>query len=113
MMLHKTGYDGTCPRCGEPINADEISDVESGPCNHCRFMDKDEIRRKRALARDFMSPRKPFRSGALSRDDASFLQWIHDRLENVHGENRDYDYMHKLRSIIAAMPEGQITPNTE
>jgi hypothetical protein len=32
--------------------------------------------------------------------DKEFLQWIHDRLKNVHKENEDYDYMHRLRKII-------------
>lgn len=33
-------------------------------------------------------------------DDSTFLQWVHDRLVHVHGENELYDYMHRLRSII-------------
>lgn len=32
--------------------------------------------------------------------DSEFLQWVHDRLEYVHGENHNYDYMHRLRAII-------------
>ena len=32
--------------------------------------------------------------------DKQFLIFIHDRLEKVHGENRNIDYMHKLRAII-------------
>lgn len=28
-----------------------------------------------------------------------FLDWMADRLEHVHGENRLYDYMHHLRNI--------------
>jgi len=43
--------------------------------------------------------------------DVDFLIWIHERLENVHGENPYTDYMNKLRSIIAAMPQNQYTPN--
>ena len=43
--------------------------------------------------------------------DAEFLQWIHDRLEFQHDENRNLDYMHKLRAIIKATPKEQITPN--
>jgi hypothetical protein len=47
-----------------------------------------------------------------SRDsDKSFLQWIHDRLRFVHAENENYDYMHKLRAIIAAMSGNESTPN--
>lgn len=43
--------------------------------------------------------------------DKEFLQWIHDRLANVHDENPAVDYMWKLRAIIEATPEGRITPN--
>jgi hypothetical protein len=32
--------------------------------------------------------------------DSEFLQWIHDRLHFVHGENELYDYMWRLREII-------------
>lgn len=32
--------------------------------------------------------------------DSQFLQWIHDRLKNVHGEDEHYDYMHRLRDVI-------------
>lgn len=28
------------------------------------------------------------------------LEWIYDRLVNVHGEREEYDYMIKLREII-------------
>lgn len=45
--------------------------------------------------------------------DKQFLQWVHDRLKNVHGENENVDYMHKLRAIIHATPINQITPNIE
>ena len=43
--------------------------------------------------------------------DKEFLQWIHDRLEHVHGENPLYDYMHKLRAIIHLTPPDKETPN--
>lgn len=39
----------------------------------------------------------------MSKADKEFLQWIHDRMHLVHGENESYDYMHKLRSIIASI----------
>ncbi len=42
--------------------------------------------------------------------DRDFLMWIHERLVNVHGENERYDYMHKLRSVIYAIPKDQDTP---
>lgn len=32
--------------------------------------------------------------------DREFLTWIYERLEYVHGENANYDYMHRLRKII-------------
>jgi len=44
-------------------------------------------------------------------NDKQFLQWIYDRLKHVHGEDYHVDYMGKLRSIIAATPEDQLTPN--
>lgn len=44
-------------------------------------------------------------------NDKQFLKWIHDRLKEVHGENENYDYMHKLRNIIRATPGDQETPN--
>jgi len=43
--------------------------------------------------------------------DKDFLKWLHDRLHFVHGESVHADYMHKLRSIIQAMPVEQETPN--
>jgi len=33
-------------------------------------------------------------------EDADFLQWIHDRLEQVHSEKYTVDYMRKLRDLI-------------
>ncbi len=44
-------------------------------------------------------------------NDKEFLQWIHDRLENVHGESAMIDYMHKLRAIINATDSEKLTPN--
>ena len=43
--------------------------------------------------------------------DKVFLIWLHERLVEVHKENPSTDYMHKLRSIIEATPEGKETPN--
>ncbi len=37
--------------------------------------------------------------------DKQFLQWIHDRLVNQHGESSGCDYMRNLRGIIKEMPE--------
>lgn len=36
--------------------------------------------------------------------DTEFLQWLHDRLKNVHGENPNVDYMIRLREIIQKRP---------
>ena len=43
--------------------------------------------------------------------DKKFLEWLHDRLVNVHGEIENVDHMHKLRAVIRAIPENQTTPN--
>ena len=41
--------------------------------------------------------------------DKDFLQWIHDRLVEKHGENPNYNYMHRLRKIInISNPDFQI-----
>lgn len=37
---------------------------------------------------------------AKQAGDARFLRWLHDRLEFVHGENPDVDYMHRLRDFV-------------
>ena len=44
--------------------------------------------------------------------DQRFLAWLHERLEHVHRENPDLDYMNKLRAIIRVIPQDQVTPNT-
>jgi len=36
--------------------------------------------------------------------DREFLMWIHERLENVYGEDPLVGYMHKLRAVISATP---------
>lgn len=33
--------------------------------------------------------------------DSDFLEWIHERLVSVHGENDLTDYMWKLREVTA------------
>ena len=43
--------------------------------------------------------------------DKLFLKWIHDRLVNIYGANKDSDYMHKLRAIIYHIPKDQISKN--
>ena len=37
--------------------------------------------------------------------DKDFLIWLHKRLEKVHNENPNVDYMHKLKAIIRNTPE--------
>jgi len=37
-------------------------------------------------------------------ENKEFLQWIYDRLIYVYNEDKDYDYMHKLKSIIDEYP---------
>ena len=44
-------------------------------------------------------------------NNVEFLQWIYDRLVNVHGENESYDYMHKFKAIIANYDKYKITLN--
>lgn len=39
-------------------------------------------------------------SKILSQDEAKHLYWIYKRLENLHNESPDVDYMIKLKSII-------------
>lgn len=42
-------------------------------------------------------------------DDKEFLQWIYNRLVEVHGESPQRDYMHRLRAI--ADVQDRHTPN--
>lgn len=44
-------------------------------------------------------------------NDREFLIWIHEKLEDVHGEKPTLDYMHKLRAIIKNTPKNKVTPN--
>jgi hypothetical protein len=39
--------------------------------------------------------------------DSAFLNWIHDRLANVHGENKDVDYMIRLRQVIERLKKNE------
>jgi uncharacterized protein YciI len=36
----------------------------------------------------------------INEKDVKHLQWLYDRMVNVHGENKDYDYMIKFKEII-------------
>lgn len=40
--------------------------------------------------------------------DREVLIWFHDRLVHVHKESELFDYMHRLRHIIAATPKNAI-----
>ena len=53
-----------------------------------------------------------YKKGRVNMYDKEFLQCIHERLRVVHGENRNVDYMCKLRSIIEAYDPKTLTPNT-
>ena len=39
--------------------------------------------------------------------DKSFLVWLKERLQHVHGENPNVDYMHRLQRIIDSIPESE------
>lgn len=41
-----------------------------------------------------------------SDKDTAHLQWIYDRMSNVHGENENYDYMLKFKEIIEQLKKG-------
>lgn len=43
--------------------------------------------------------------------DTEFLRWLHERLIHQHGENKNADYMSKLRAIILATDPDQETAN--
>ena len=36
----------------------------------------------------------------INEKDVKHLQWLYDRMVNVHGENKDYDYMIKFKEIM-------------
>jgi len=42
--------------------------------------------------------------------DREILIWLHDRLVHVHKESELFDYMHRLRAIIASIPKNKKTP---
>lgn len=41
--------------------------------------------------------------------DREVLLWLHQRLVNQHRESHLYDYMHRLRWIIQAMPHDKMS----
>ena len=44
-------------------------------------------------------------------NDKEFLQWVWDRLNYQHGDNANFDYMHKLKAIIEEYDPEKVTPN--
>lgn len=36
----------------------------------------------------------------IDKKDIEHLEWLHERLVNIHGENKHYDYMLKFKEII-------------
>lgn len=44
--------------------------------------------------------------------DRDFLTWLHTRLEQVHGEDPQVDYMYKLRAIIKATDPDNVTSSS-
>ena len=43
--------------------------------------------------------------------DKQFLFWIYRRLADVHGENLNVDYMHRMRALIVGCDFHKTTPN--
>ena len=39
----------------------------------------------------------------MKKTDIENLEWIYNRMIHVHGENKDFDYMIKFRSILNEM----------
>ena len=48
-------------------------------------------------------------------DVKQHLEWLHKRLEHVHGENPNYDYMLFLHEIVQMIPRdfGKFQPKPE
>ncbi len=38
--------------------------------------------------------------------DREILMWIHERMEHQYKESACFDFMHRLRAIIAGIPAG-------
>jgi len=41
-------------------------------------------------------------------ENSEHLQWIHDRMVNVYGENRDVDFLIRFRKIIKETEELEV-----
>lgn len=44
----------------------------------------------------------------METKDRQHLQWIYDRMVEVHKENPNYDYMIKFRSILKALRKADV-----
>jgi hypothetical protein len=49
----------------------------------------------------------------INEKDVKHLQWLYDRMVNVHGENKDYDYMIKFKEIIKQQKKYTFIPNSK
>ena len=45
--------------------------------------------------------KKEFDKREMKQTDKAHLQWIHDRIVNVYGENENVDFLIKMRDIIS------------
>ena len=45
-------------------------------------------------------------------NDINFLIWMHNRLVHQHGEHERYNYMYRLRAIIARLSADQNTSDS-
>jgi hypothetical protein len=48
----------------------------------------------------FMNDLKNEFDKTMKQTDKAHLQWIHDRIVNVYGENENVDFLIKMREII-------------
>lgn len=80
-----------------------ISDNELNPSNKERLV-------LRAAALEVMAQDNEAaeaKTVATIDTDSNFLTWIMERLIHVHGENPNYDYMHRLNGIINSMIDAE------
>ena len=45
-----------------------------------------------------------------SDDDVKHLEWMYNRMIEIHGENTNYDYMIKLKNIIETFKNKRVIP---
>jgi hypothetical protein len=77
------------------------------------ILDEENLELTRAMLRDVLQVLDPESNcfGPRHQSDVDFLLWLHARLVEVHNENPNADYMHKLRAIILTIPLTTTTPN--